>query len=86
VTPPAFAVERRAAGAVALLSAGVCCTARLLGLHGARSAPAAIDRYILPTGRSAANLPHAAVTIDRSIVGHTDGQTGRRTYGRSTLT
>jgi len=32
--------------------------------HGARSATAAIDRYLLHTGRSAANPP-AAVAVDR---------------------
>ena len=34
-------------------------------LQGARSAPAAIDRYLLPARRSAANLLHAAAAVDR---------------------
>ena len=63
VTLFAFAAERRAVAPL-LPSAGVCCTA-----------PAAVDRYLLPTWRSAANPPHAAVL---SIDG-TDGRTERRT-------
>ena len=50
-------------------------------LHSARSAPAAIDQYILPARRSAANPPHAAAAVDRRNR-QTDGQTG----GRSTVT
>jgi len=46
-----------------LLSAGACSTA-----------PAAIHRYLLPTGRSAANPLAAVATYDRSM-----GQTGGRT-------
>jgi len=34
-------------------------------LHGARSAPAAVDRYLLPAARSAANPLHAAAAVDR---------------------
>jgi len=33
--------------------------------HGARSAPAAIDRYLLVAERSAATPPAAVVAIDR---------------------
>jgi len=33
--------------------------------HGARSAPADIDRYLLSTGRLAANLPAAVAAVDR---------------------
>ena len=46
-------------------------------LHGARSAPEAIDRYLLPGGRSAANPPAAVAAVDRS-----DRQTNRRTLDR----
>ena len=28
-------------------------------------APSAVDRYLLPAGRSAANPPHAAATVER---------------------
>ena len=49
-------------------------------LHGARSAPAAVDRYIVPTGCSVANPPGAVV--DR----WTDRQTDRRADGRATDT
>jgi len=48
VTLPAFAAERRDAASL-LLSAGACCTA-----------PAAVDRHLLPARRSTANPPHAA--------------------------
>ena len=34
-------------------------------------APAAVDRYLLPAGRSAANPPHAGAAVDR----RTDGRT-----------
>ena len=50
-------------------------------LHGARSVPAAIDRYLLPAGRLAANPSHAAVAVSRWDR-HTDGQTD----GRPTVT
>jgi len=33
--------------------------------HGARSASAAIDRYLLPARRSAANPPAAVAAVDR---------------------
>jgi len=33
---------------------------------------AAIDRYLLPTGRSAANLPLAAAAVDRRMDKRTD--------------
>jgi len=42
--------------------------------------PATIDQYLLPTGRSAANPPHVAATVDRwdrQMGGRTDGQTDR---------
>ena len=45
--------------------------------HGARSASAAIDRYILSTGYSAANTPAAIDAVDRW---------DRQTDGRSTVT
>jgi len=37
-------------------------------------APAAVDRYLLPAGRSAANPPHAGAAVDR----RTDGRHCRR--------
>jgi len=37
-------------------------------------APAAVDRYLLPAGRSAANPPHAGAAVDR----RTDGPHCRR--------
>ena len=46
-------------------------------LHGACSAPAAIDRYLLPAGRSAANSPAAMVAVDRWDR-RTDGRTDAR--------
>ena len=49
VTLLAFAAERRAAAP--LLLAG-------------RPAAAAVDRYLLPARRSAANSPHAAVAVE----------------------
>jgi len=80
VTLPTFAAERRPAAPL-LLSActvyyGACCTARLL-----QARRAAIDRYLLPAERSAANLPHTAAA--RSIDG-TDGhiQTDARPFHR----
>jgi len=33
--------------------------------HGARSVPAAIDRYLRPTGLSTANPPAAVAAVDR---------------------
>jgi len=45
--------------------------------YGARSASAAVDRYLLPAGRSAANQPAATVAIDRW---------DRQTDGRPTVT
>ena len=54
-------------------------------------ASAAVDRYLLPAGRPAANLSHAAATVDRNRPWHsirdridgTDGRTdGRRTPDR----
>ena len=65
----AFAAERRAVAPL-LPSAGVCCTA-----------PAAVDRYLLPTWRSAANPPHAAAVVDRRDR-RTDGETDRQTDTR----
>ena len=44
----AYAADRRAAAAPLLLGAG----------------RAAIDRYLLPAGRTAANPPHAAAAVD----------------------
>jgi len=41
------------------------------------AAPAAVNRYFLPTRRSAANLPLAAVAVNRW-----DRQTNRRTLDR----
>ena len=38
-------------------------------------APVAVDRYLLPAGRPAANPPHAAAAVDRW-----DRQTDRRTH------
>jgi len=60
--------ERRAAAPLLLsgVNAGACCTA-----------PAAIDRYLQPTGRSAANPPHAASALDRWDR-HTDRRTDTR--------
>jgi len=49
-----------------LLNAGACCTA-----------PAAVDRYLLPAGRSAANSPAAVADVDpwdRWTSGQTDGR------------
>jgi len=40
----------------------------------AAPAPAVIDRYLLPAGRSAANQPHAAAAVDRWDR-QTDGRT-----------
>jgi len=56
------------------LPAFACCTARLM--HGAcpLRAPAAIDRYLLPAGRSAANQSAAVAAVDRRDR-QTDGQT-----------
>jgi len=51
-----------------LLSAGA------LLQHGACSAPAAIDLYCLPAGRSAANSPTAVAAVDRRDR-QTDGRT-----------
>ena len=39
------------------------------------AAPAAVDRYLLPAGSSAANQPHAAVAVDRR-----DRRTDTRPY------
>ena len=50
---PAFAAERRAASS--------CCGA----VAAEQPAPSAVDRYLLPAGRSAANPPHAAATVER---------------------
>jgi len=65
VTLPAFAAERRAAASL-LLSAPAAGT------------PIAVDRYLLPAGRSAANAPAAAAAVDR----WTDGQTDYRPFHR----
>ena len=46
-----------------------------------RSAPAATDRYFLPTGRSAANPPAAVAVVDRW-----DRQTDKRTLDRNAVT
>jgi len=46
--------------------------------QGARSATAAIDRYLLPVGRSAANPLAATAALDRW-----DKRTGGRTDGRT---
>jgi len=54
-------------------------------LHGARSASAAVDQYLLPTGRSAANPLHAAAAVDRCDR-QTDKPTDGQTDGRSTVT
>jgi len=46
-------------------------------LLSARSAPAAIDRYLLPAERSAANPPAAVAVVDRwdrQTEGRTDGE------------
>jgi len=43
--------------------------------------PAAVDRYLLPAGRPAANPPHATAEVDRR-----HRQTDRRTDGHQTLT
>jgi len=48
VTLPAFAAVRRATAAPLLLGAGL----------------AAIHRYLLPSGPTAANPPHAAATVE----------------------
>ena len=45
--------------------------------NGAHSAPPAIDRYILPAGRSAANPTTAVAAVDRWDR-HTDGWTDAR--------
>jgi len=47
--------------------------------HGARSTPAATDRYLLPAGRLSANPPAAPSLL--SIDG-TDRQTDKRTLDR----
>ena len=54
----AFAADRRAAAAPLLPGAG----------------RAAIDRYLLPAGPTAANPPHAAVAVDSWAI-KTDGRT-----------
>jgi len=59
---PAFAAAHRAAAPL-LLSADACSTG-----------PAAVDRHILPAGRSAANPPHAAA----AEIDVTDGRTNGR--------
>jgi len=75
-----------------LLSTFVCCMARLR--HGALSAPSAIDRYLLPARRSAANraplllsidAPHAVRTAsiierDEQSDGQTDSDVGKQMY------
>jgi len=51
--------------------------------HGALSAPAAIDRYLLPAGRSAANPPPAAAAAerrDRQADGRTDASPLHRPF------
>jgi len=49
-------------------------------MAGTRIALAVVDRYLLPTGRSAANPPAAAAAVDRW-----DGRTDGRTVGCSTV-
>jgi len=49
-------------------------------MAGTRMALAVVDRYLLPTGRSAANPPAAAAAVDRW-----DGRTDGRTVGCSTV-
>ena len=49
-------------------------------MAGTRMAPAVVDRYLLPTGRSAANPSAAAAAVDRW-----DGRTDGRTVGWSTV-
>jgi len=61
---PAFAAERLAAVTSLLLDA---------------QRRAAIDRYFLPTRRSAANPPHAAAAVDRWDR-QTDGRTDTRAF------
>jgi len=44
----------------------ICCCGSVLRRRAAgRPPPAAVDRYLLPAGRPAANPPHAAAAIDR---------------------
>jgi len=50
-------------------------------LHGARSAPAAVDRCLLPARGSAANPPAAVAAVDRW-----DRETEGQTDGRPTVT
>jgi len=45
-------------------------------------ASAAVDRYFLPAGHSAANPPHAAAAVDRRDR-QTDGQTDVRPFHRT---
>jgi len=54
MTLPAFATERGHLHEISIHSGY------------AAPAPAAVDRYILPAGRSAANPPHAAAAVDRT--------------------
>jgi len=61
-------------------AARFCCLAPARLQHGARSAPAAIDRYLLPAGRSAANPPAAVSAVDRW-----DRRTDIYTDGRLTV-
>jgi len=61
---PAFAAERLAAVTSLLLDA---------------QRRAAIDRYFLPTRRSAANSPHATAAVDRWDR-QTDGRTDTRAF------
>jgi len=69
MTLPAFATERGHLHEISIHSGY------------AAPAPAAVDRYILPAGRSAANPPHAAAAVDRTDR-QTDGRTDTRPLHR----
>ena len=66
MTLPEFSADRRAAAPL-LLSAGACCRRPQL-------APTAVDQYLLPSGRLAANPTAAVKSVDRWHR-QTDGQT-----------
>ena len=68
VTLPAVAAERRAAAPL------------LRSAQYAAPVPAAVDRYFLPTGHSAANPPATAAAGDRQTNGQTNGRSTVRPY------
>jgi len=65
-------------------TARICCQTPCCGAVAARrSAPSAVDRYLLPARRSAANPPHAEADVERwETDGRTDGRTDNRPFHR----